>query len=274
MVTKIDLGVNKSLLKEIKAMPTHQVLDPVLTKIRENCEKDPSRYKDKHMIRDQVLFCKNARTHPYCRPMLPTNLEYTAIECVYTTLGHKDTDKCMDQISQTFYFKNLGKKVRQFVSRCDVCQRVNHPNRAFEIVSRSHLPTKPGELLTIDLYGPLPTGRGRVKYLLVCLDMFSKHVTLYPLKAATTKACLNKLTKYYFVKVIKPRTILSDHGSQFTSPQWHKTLTGLGIEIKYSPIRHPESNPAERIMRELGKYFRIYCNETHKKKMARTCRPH
>jgi transposase InsO family protein len=59
--------------------------------------------------------------------------------------------------------------------------------------------------------------------------------------------------------------ILSDHGSQFTSPSWKKTLTELGIQIKYSPIRHPESNPTERVMRELGKYFRIYCNLTHKK---------
>jgi hypothetical protein len=67
------------------------------------------------------------------------------------------------------------------------------------------------------------------------------------------------------VKVIKPKTVLSDHGSQFTSPQWRKTLTELGIEVRYSPIRHPESNLAERIMRELGKYFRIYCNETRKK---------
>jgi hypothetical protein len=39
----------------------------------------------------------------------------------------------------------------------------------------------------------------------------------------------------------------------------------MDVKIKFSPIRHPESNPAERIMRELSKYFRIYCNTTHKK---------
>jgi hypothetical protein len=65
--------------------------------------------------------------------------------------------------------------------------------------------------------------------------------------------------------VNKPKVILSDHGSQFTSTKWKTTISDLGIEIRFSPIRHPESNPTERIMRELGKYFRIYCNETHKK---------
>jgi hypothetical protein len=46
---------------------------------------------------------------------------------------------------------------------------------------------------------------------------------------------------------------------------WKNTLEELGITVKYSPIRHPESNPAERVMKELGKFFKIYCCQTHKK---------
>jgi transposase InsO family protein len=129
----------------------------------------------------------------------------------------------------------------------------------------SHLPTKPGELVTLDLYGPRPTGRGGLKCLLVCLDVFSKSFTLYPLKAATTRSCRNKLRTHYFPKVLRPQTMLSDHGSQFTSPSWKKALADWGIQTKYSPIRHAESNPTELIIRELGIYFRIYCHMTHKK---------
>jgi hypothetical protein len=118
--------------------------------------------------------------------------------------------------------------------------------------------------MTLDLFGPLPRGKGNVHYVLVCLDVFSKHVMLYPLKAATTKSCLNKLKSHYFTEINTPKVILSDHGSQFTSSMWKKTLSKLGIQIKYSPIRHPESNPTERVMRELGKYFKIYCGFTHR----------
>ncbi|PNF28428.1 hypothetical protein B7P43_G15944 [Cryptotermes secundus] len=171
----------------------------------------------------------------------------------------------MLQIAHTFHLKSLGRKVRKFVAHCDICQRVKHPNRSYEIERISHLPTRPGELLTVDLYGPLPTGRGGVKHLLVCLEFFTKHVTLYPLKAATTQSCLRKLRDHYFQSVIKPEVILSDHGSQFASPTWRRALSDLGIQCRYSPIRHPESNPTERVMRELGKYFRIYCHETHRK---------
>jgi transposase InsO family protein len=71
--------------------------------------------------------------------------------------------------------------------------------------------------MTLDIYGSIPTGPGGVKYLLVCFEVFSKNVTLYPLKTATTRSCLNKLIKHYFPNVLQPQTILSDHGSQFTS---------------------------------------------------------
>jgi transposase InsO family protein len=109
--------------------------------------------------------------------------------------------------------------------------------------------------MMLDLHGPLPAGRGGIKYLLICLDVFSKHVTLYPLKTATTRSCLNKLRNHYFPNVLQPQTILSYHGSQFTSSLWKKALIELGIQIRYTTIRNLESNPAEHDMRELGKYF-------------------
>jgi hypothetical protein len=78
-----------------------------------------------------------------------------------------------------------------YVAYCDIHQCAKHPNRAYAI-ERSHLPTKPAELLNLDFYGPHPTGRGGVGYLLICLDVFPKRVQLYTLKSAMTVSCLNK----------------------------------------------------------------------------------
>ena len=95
--------------------------------------------------------------------------------------------------------------------------------------------------------------------------MFSKYVKLYSLKSATTKACLNKLLNHYFVNVIKPEVVLSNNGSQFRSLVWTKRLKEQGVYTRFLPIRHPKSNPSERVTRELSKFFRIYCHENHKK---------
>ena len=103
-----------------------------------------------------------------------------------------------------FHVRNLGRKLRKFIAYCDVCQRCKHPNRSFTVEERHHLPEKPGDVCAI---GSLPTSRGGVRYILVCHDVFSRYIKLYPLKSATTKACLNKLIKKYFGDVIKPKYI-------------------------------------------------------------------
>jgi len=155
--------------------------------------------------------------------------------------------------------------MRKFIACCDTCQRVKFPNRATTMEERSHLPSKPGALCAIDLFGSLPTSRGGVKYILVCYDVFSKHMKLYPLKAATTKACLNKMTNHYFLHVVKPEVILSDNGTQFQSPTWKRKLEGLNVQVRYTALRHPQANPSEGCMKEISKFFRIYCSENHKK---------
>jgi len=144
--------------------------------------------------------------------MLPSSLENKVIKFVHLSLGHAGSEKCAAEIAHTFYVKNLGKKARKILS-CDFCQRVKHPNRSYEIESRSHLPKQPGDLRTLDFYGQLPVGRGVVQHILVCLDVFSKHIKLYPLQAATTKACFNKVITDYFPHMIKPSRILSHHGT-------------------------------------------------------------
>ncbi|PNF15702.1 hypothetical protein B7P43_G12473 [Cryptotermes secundus] len=164
-----------------------------------------------------------------------------------------------------FRLKNLGRKVRKLLAICETCQKVKHPNWKYDVESRPHLPERKGQLVSVDFYGPVPQGRGGVRYLFVCLDVFTKYVKLYPLKSATTKACLRRLTDDYIPHVVKPEMILSDHGTQYTSSPWVRGLEALGIRARYSPIRNPQSNPAERYMREIGKACRIYCERNHRK---------
>ena len=155
----------------------------------------------------------------------------------------------------TFHFRNLGRKLKNFIADCDICQRSKHMNRAYYVTEKRLLPKRPGELCAVDLYGSLPTSRVYVRYIFVCYYVFSKYVKLYPLKSATTKA---KVPKSIFCQFIEPDIILSDKGSQFRSPVWLKKPKERDVTKRSSTIRHPEGNGGERVMRELSKFFRIY----------------
>jgi len=110
--------------------------------------------------------------------MLPSTLDNLVIKCVHANLGHLSVDKCMDQVALSFHIKNLGRKIRRFIARCDTCQRVNYPNKSYTTQERSYLPARPGELCALELFGALPVARVGVRYILVCYDVFSKHVKL------------------------------------------------------------------------------------------------
>jgi hypothetical protein len=130
------------------------------------------------------------------------------------------------------------------------------------VEERSHLPTKPGSLCAIDLLGSLPTSRKGLKYILVCYDVFLKHGKLYPLKAAITRACLNKLTSHYFLHILKPEVILSDNGTQFHSPSCKYNLESHNVQVRYTAVRHPQSYPSERCIKEISKFFRFTATKT------------
>lgn len=156
-------------------------------------------------------------------------------------------------------------EAKRCIASCDMCQRVKHVNVSMDGEQQLVYAAKPLDLVTVDFYGPLPQSRGGVRYILVVLDAFSKYVRLYPMKKATTKVSLKKILEDFVPICGKPKKILSDNGSQFSSMVWREGLEEQGIRVVYSPVRHPQSNPAERVMRELGRLFRTLCSNQHTK---------
>jgi translation initiation factor 2 beta subunit (eIF-2beta)/eIF-5 len=261
MINRIELDIDRTILRNLKQLADAHRKDPGLRIAWEKANNSTDhKYKS---VRD-VLFKKDGREEIWTA-MLPECFEMPIIQYVHRSLGHTGVDKCIWEIKRSFHLKNIGRKVRKFDASCDTCQRVKYPNRSLDIEERSHIPKQPGELCSIYFYGPLPTGTGGVKYILVCMDVFSKYVKLYPLKAATTKSSLNKLINHYFIEVVKPQVILSDNRTQFQSPVWKATMNKNSVGVRYSAIRHPQSNPSERCMREISKFCRIYCHANHRK---------
>jgi len=114
-----------------------------------------------------------------------------------TRLDDLRVDKCSHQTNQSFHAINLSSKLRKFIICCDTFQRVKHPNRAYMTAERNYLPSQPGWLCAVDVYGHLSKAGHGVKCILVCYCVFCKYVKLYPLKAVTTRSCPNKITIWF-----------------------------------------------------------------------------
>jgi tRNA(Ser,Leu) C12 N-acetylase TAN1 len=64
---------------------------------------------------------------------------------------------------------------------------------------------------------------------------------------------------------VKPKVILSGKGTQFQFPSRKGTMQKYDVEFQYSAIRHQQSNASDRCMREISKFYRIYCHSNHQK---------
>ena len=61
----------------------------------------------------------------------------------------------------------------------------------------------------------------------------------------------------------KPSKIITDHGTQFTSPIGLEFFNEKGIQPVFSSIRHPQNNIVERIHRELSRFFKCLIGENY-----------
>ena len=96
------------------------------------------------------------------------------------------------------------------------------------------------------------------------VDNFTKYVRLFTLRRATTAATLRRVHQYC-KELGSPRVIITDNGTQFSSKKWLDGLTELNIQPRFTAIRNPCANLAERINRQLGNLFRIFVGDQHTK---------
>ena len=117
------------------------------------------------------------------------------------------------------------------------------------------------EKVFVDICGPFPRsgGRHQYKYLIIVFDHYTRFTKLYPINRATTQKILNIIIQQYIHEVGTPKSIITDHGTQYKGSKWKDTLLNNGVKTYKTSVYHPSSNPAERVLREVGRMLRTYC---------------
>lgn len=99
-------------------------------------------------------------------------------------------------IRRRFDWPGLTTDIVKFNNGCNFCQRMKKVNLFHISPVQSHEPKKINEIIAIDYFGPLPTARGNIKYIVVIVDLFSKYVQLTPLKFATAQTTISCVERW------------------------------------------------------------------------------
>ncbi|KMQ83166.1 retrotransposable element tf2 protein type 3 [Lasius niger] len=93
------------------------------------------------------------------------------------------------------------------------------------------------------------------------MDQFSKFTKLYPMKNQKLETIMDTLQLEYFSEYGVPSEILTDNGGQFITNRWREFAADIGCSVRKTSPYNPQSNPVERVMRELGRIIRVYAHE-------------
>ena len=153
----------------------------------------------------------------------------------------------------------MYRRVRRLLKTCLPCQTAKAPNLHTYVPMANVITEGKGQMIATDFLGPLPKATRNLKHIVVCVDVFTKKVSLYAIPRPTMKSVLNIILNKYIPQHGPIKSVLSDQGKQFQNKHWAATLERNGIRAILTSIRRPQGNLAERVNREIGKMFRIYC---------------
>ena len=168
----------------------------------------------------------------------------------------------VELVTMNYWWPEVTKEVKQYVERCDQCQRMK--NRAEIPVGKlrpNEIPERLWQHILVDFIIKLLVSKD-YNSILVVYNRFSK---ISHFVAMTEKIMVEGLVKLFRDNVWKlhglPESIISDRGPQFVAGLVRELNKMLGIETRLSIVYHLQTDrQMEKTNQELEQYLRIYVN--------------
>ena len=128
--------------------------------------------------------------------------------------AHAGAYKCYLTLWKDFIWMNMSRKIKSILHTCHICQTSIYPNQHNYVDVGKIVTQSKTELLCNDFLGPLRRASRGMRNLVVCIDAFSKHVSLYAIRRPTLEAVLKVILEKYVTKYGHVRKILSNQGKQ------------------------------------------------------------
>jgi len=221
-----------SILLDLANRPSYQLLDNILHRVTVTPHSP-------HRARFQVVL--PSLFHPYAF-FLSHDIPLS---------GHLGSAKTKHRLLSQFWWPTLDADVKAYVRSCNKCQEFK-AGQKHSTLPRPTLSSTPFVRIALDFFGPLPLSSSGHKYILVAQDMFTRFVTLIPLKSTKADDFIEAMGTHFFPVHGIPVEFVSDNGPPFGSSFAQDFASILGIGFRFAPAYHPQSNGlVERFMATL-----------------------
>lgn len=174
------------------------------------------------------------------------------------TAGHFGIRKTLFKIKQKYFWPHMVTDVKDYVGKCETCAKIKASQQPqMGLMGKHREVTRPWQIISLDLMGPLPRSKRGHTMLLVITCLFSKFSLLFPLRTGKAeKIC--EILEDQFMLYGAPKCIICDNGRQFISDSFKNLAGQYHCKVWYTPNYHPQSNPTERVNRVIGTAISAY----------------
>lgn len=266
-----------------RAVPVVEEIAPVITfpdvtdrwyiKLRNEVTENPLKYP-LWRVEDDKLYkkCRTPDTRgisdstdwklvvpkSYRRQVMSTNHDIP-------TAGHCGVYKTFHRIANRYFWPKMKADIADYIRKCCTCleQKPEQKAPAGWLSGRPDI-TRPWEVISIDVVGPMPKSQSGFLYILSIQDYFSKFCLFLPMRNQSSKTISKLLEENVFLLFGVPRVVISDNGRNFTGNEFKNLLRSYGAKFTYTPHYHPESNPCERQHRTVKTMLSSYVRDNHR----------
>lgn len=170
--------------------------------------------------------------------------------------GHGSPNTMKFLLLKKYKWKGIVTDIDNFVEKCKLCtltgyKRKNTKNKAIRC-------TEKDELWVVDLIGRIQCKSGKNKFILVCIDHYTKWVMTRVINNKSAACIIGALLSIFKEIKTKPNRILSDNGREFLNTTVQNRMKKLLINWDFnSPYHHETVGAAERCNQTLWNKIRV-----------------
>ncbi|EFP06104.1 hypothetical protein CRE_05815 [Caenorhabditis remanei] len=179
--------------------------------------------------------------------------------------AHLGAEKTEASIGRRFYWNNITRDIRNFVRKCEACQRrkINPHAETKEPMGHLELLGRPWERVHADICGPWPVTKDGNRYVFTIKDDFTKYTLAIPIEKQDAATMAKIFVETIVLKFGAPKILLTDNGTNFKSDLFEEMLRTMKIQHNLTAPYHKSANgTVERAHRTIEEVLSSFVNST------------
>ena len=193
----------------------------------------------------------------------PPHARAEIVRYMHEQHGHFGSRRTVNLMYPNFFWSNMGRDVKEFVSRCSLCDRVN---TTFNATAKQLNPLPILGLFYrwgVDLAGPLnPTSSAGHKYVMGTIEHFTKFVDVTPIAVKSAATTAQVFLEKVLCRFGSCAEVITDGGTEFAG-EFDELLKMNLIDHRRTAPYHPQAGGlAERAVQTIKRALKKLCEES------------